>query len=192
MNSERRATYPRRKAVAAGIAATVATVLGVRGVDARLVLMRGVTGGGLAKIDNVPEPGLANLSIFASAMQMPEGDTVFVGQVRWVEAGSGLTLESIEIAECIPFGDHPGARRVSGRMTVNGAGDYPFVMRTLDDGDPGAGRDTIELEVNGAAVGDQIPAEVTIGEGTYAASARLVAGDFQLLSYDMGTADTGA
>jgi hypothetical protein len=187
MNSEYRATYPRRKAVAAGIAATIATVLGVRGVDARLVLMRGVTGGGLAKIDNVAEPGLANLSIFASAIQMPEGESVFVGQVHWIEAGTGLTLESTEISECIPFGDHPGGRRVSGRMTVNGLGDYPFVMRTLDDGAPGVGRDTIELEVNGATVGDQIPTEVTLGEGTYAASARLVAGDFQLLNFDMGT-----
>jgi hypothetical protein len=151
-----------------------------------------VTGGGLAKIDNVAEPGLANLSIFASAMQMPEGETVFVGRVHWIEAGTGLTLESTEITECIPFGDHPGGRRVSGRMTVNGAGDYPFVMRTLDDGSPGAGRDTIELEVNGATVGDQIPIEVTLGEGTYAASARLVAGDFQLLIFDMDTVGTGA
>ena len=42
-------------------------------------------------------------------------------------------------------------------------------MRTLDDGPPGVGRDTIELEVNGATVGDEIPADVTLSEGTYAA-----------------------
>lgn len=188
MIQDRRVTYPRRKAVAAGVAAALATLLGVPGADARVVLMRGVTGGGLAKIDNAQEPGLANLSIFASAIQLPEGATTFVGRVHWVEAGTGLTLESTQITECVKPGDHPGVRRVTGRMMVNGQGDYPFVIRTLDDGSPGAGRDTIELEVNGATVGDEIPADVTLSEGTYAASARLVAGDFQLLSYDMNSA----
>jgi hypothetical protein len=186
MTEVRPITYPRRKAVAAGVGATLATVLGASGVDARLVLMRGVTGGGLAKISNAQEPGLANLSIFASALQLPEGDQAFVGQVHWVEAGTGLTLESTQITECVhPDGEPPGVRRVTGRMQINGQGDYPFVMRTLDDGPPGVGRDTIELEVNGATVGDEIPADVTLREGTYAASATLVAGDFQLLSYDM-------
>lgn len=192
MNLKRPITYPRRKALAAGAAAVAAAMLGPSQVDARLVLQRGVTGGGLAKIDNVEEPGLANLSIFASAVQFPEGGIAFVGKVHWVEAGTGLTLESLEITECVKFGDHPGGRRVTGRMSVNGEGDYPFVMRTLDDGPPGAGRDTIELEVNGAEVGDEVPIDVTLSEGTYAASARLVAGDFQLLTYDMDTLNAGS
>jgi hypothetical protein len=185
MKSDRRVTVSRRKTVTAGAVAALATVLGAREVDARFVRMRGVTGGGLAKIDNGQEPGLANFSILASAFQMPEGGTVFVGLVHWIEAGTGLTLKSTEISACVGFGEHPGGRRVTGRMTVNGEGDYPFEVRTIDDGDPGTGRDTIELEVNGATVGDEIPLEVTLSEGTYAASARLVAGDFQLLNFDM-------
>ena len=192
MNSMFHAIYPRRKAVTAGIVATLASALNVRSVDARMVRMRGVTGGGLAKINNAPEPGLANLSVLATAIQDPEGGSVFMGRVHWIEAGTGLTLESTEITECVGFGDHPGGRRVTGRMTVNGDGDYPFVMRTVDDGPPGAGRDTIELEVNGATVGDEIPIGVTLDEGTYAVSARLVAGDFGLLNFDKDSVAPGA
>lgn len=170
-----------------GVTAIAAALFAPRHVNARMVLQRGVTGGGLAKIDRAMEPGLANFSIFASVVQFPEGGTAFVGRVHWVEAGTGLTLESTEITECAGFGDHPGGRRVTGQMSVNGQGNYPFIVRTLDDGPPGSGRDTIELEVNGAQVGDEVPADVTLTTGTYAASARLVAGDFQLLTYDMDT-----
>ena len=73
MTDDRPITYPRRKAVAAGVGATLATVLGASGVDARLVLMRGVTGGGLAKISNAQEPGLANLSIFRLGAPVSRG-----------------------------------------------------------------------------------------------------------------------
>ena len=184
MNPRHHLALPRRKVVAAGLGALAAGLIGADRTDARLASLRGVFGGGLAKIDGAEEPGLAHLSLFASAMQFPEGRVAFLGSIRWLEAGTGLLLESTEITECVATDDHPGARRVSGRMMVNGAGNYSFVLTAVEVGPPGSGQDTIELEVNGPNTADE---EDSSGDFTYSVAARLVAGDFQVVNIDTET-----
>ena len=186
MNPRHHLALPRRKVVAAGLGALAGGLLGANRADARIALVRGVFGGGLAKIDGGEEPGLAHLSLFASAVQFPEGRLAFIGGVRWLEAGTGLMLESTEITECVGTDEHPGARRVSGRMTVNGAGDYPFVLTAVEIGPPGSGQDTIELEVNGPNTAGE-GEEAASDDFTYSVAARLVAGDFQVVSIDTET-----
>lgn len=182
-------SLPRRRMLGAGLAAVVAGTVGVRArpASARLILSRGMTGGGLARIEREDGPALVHLSLLASALQLPEGDQLFLGRIRWVEAATGLTLEANEITNCIATGTHPGQREVRGWMSVNGGGRYPFVLTAIDAGDPGSAADTIALDVNGPDA--QVDGEPATGPSfVYAATANLVAGDLSVVNADLETA----
>ena len=183
MNPRLAAPLSRRTALAAGLVAALG-LSRAPGADARLALVRGMTGGGLAKIDAGDEPALANFSLFASAMQFPEGNTLFLGSIRWIEAGTGLRIESTEITQCQPLEDRPDGAEIRGRMTVNGEGDYPFVIRAFDSGEPGSGVDAIEIDVNGADAREGISDEDGDPDVTYQVRASLAAGNLQWLIVD--------
>lgn len=178
----RYASLPRRKVMAAGLAALAMGAAPVRHADARIMLSRGMTGGGMVRLDG-DEPELANFSIFASAIQFPEGGSLVLGTVRWIESGSGLRLQSTEVTVCRPMRDRPDGAEIRGRMNVNGEGGFPFLIHAIDAGAPGAGLDAIRLDVNGP----EARADSTEGEDLnfrYEASASLVAGDLQWVIVD--------
>jgi hypothetical protein len=187
MKLHRPGTRSRRTVVGAGLAALAGGALGARRVEARRILSRGVTGGGLAQLTGGEEPVLVHFSLLATALQLAEGQTAFLGRLHWVEAGSGLALDGPEITECIGLPDaHPNLRQVRGWTAVNGQGRYPFVLTCVDVGIPGSADDTIELDVNGPAA--QVEGESATGpDFTYAATATLVAGDLQVISVDLET-----
>ena len=168
---------PRRTVLAAGLAAALG-LSRAPGVDARFILSRGMTGGGLARFDAGEEPGLAHFSLFASSMQLPEGTTLFLGTIRWIEAATGLRLESTEIGQCSPLPDRADGAEIRGRMSVNGEGSYPFVIEAFDTGLPGSGQDAITIEVNGPKAREGDTSESQDSDFTYEARATLVAGDF--------------
>ena len=178
---------PRRMVLAAGLAAAFG-LSRVPGADARFIMARGMTGGGLARFDAGDEPGLAHFSLFASSMQLPEGTTLFLGAIRWIEAATGLRLESTEITQCTPLPNRTDGAEIRGRMTVNGEGNYPFVIHAFDSGAPGAGRDAITLEVNGPRAREGAEAE-SAADFTYEATAALVAGDMQWVIVDAALPD---
>ena len=175
---------PRRKVVAAGLAALAMAVPLAPKVAARIMLIRGMAGGGLVQLEGGDEPRLANLSLFASAMQLPEGTSVVTGSIRWFEAGGGLRLETTEVISCVPMEDRPDGAEIRGRMKVNGEGDYPFVVNVMDTDAPGAGRDAIRIEVNGPRAREGVKVAASDDEFLYEAAAALVAGDFQWLIVD--------
>ncbi|MFT4038741.1 MAG: hypothetical protein QM692_11220 [Thermomicrobiales bacterium] len=180
-------SIPRRRMLAAGLgAAALALPLAQpRAALARTILQRGMAGGGLAQLDGDGEPRLANFGLFASAVQLPEGENLVLGSIQWIEAGTDLQIRSSTVIQCIPIPNRTDGAEVRGRMTVNGEGDYPFVMRAMDGGAPGSALDRVELEVNtGGALGDGIDPG-SDDEFTYTAGGNVVAGDVQWVVADI-------
>jgi len=175
----------RRKIVAGGLAALALSLSAAPDAAARVILQRGMSGGGLAQLDGSEDPRLAKFGLFASAMQLPEGTTLVLGAIQWIEAGTDLELRSIEVTQCIPVANRTDGDEVRGRMAVNGEGDYPFVIRAIDSGPPGSASDRIEIEVNTSAAREGAATAPSDEDFVYSAGGNLVAGDFQWLIADI-------
>ena len=186
MKAHSRPSLARRQLLAASAGALMLAVPKAQGVATRTILQRGMSGGGLAQLDGGDEPRLANFGLFASSVQLPEGTTLVLGAIQWLEAGTDLQLQSIEVTQCIPSSDRASAAEVRGRMQVNGEGDYPFVIWATDAGRPGSALDRIEIEVNTPAARDGAQGQVS-GDDTfvYEAAGNLIGGDFQWVIADI-------
>jgi len=181
-------TRSRRAMIGGGLAALAGTAILPRPTSARRILSRGISGGGMVRIESEGGPVLVYLSLFASALILSEENTAFIGRLQWVEAGSGLVIDAPEITQCIATGTLPGQREVRGFAKVNGGGRYPFVITVVDIGEPGSATDTIELDVNGPAA-RSTGAEATGPDFSYQATATVAGGDFAVLSFDLDTPD---
>lgn len=184
MDARPRFSLARRRVLAAGLGAMAVATIGSRDASARVILLRGMSGGGLAQLEGSEEPRLANFGLFASAMQFPEGTSLVLGAMQWLEAGTDLQLQSIEITQCIPSNDRASAAEVRGRLQVNGEGDYPFVIWATDGGRPGSALDRIEIEVNTPVAREGAQGDSSDDTFTYEAAGNLVAGDFQWVIAD--------
>jgi hypothetical protein len=187
MNGQFHALLPRRQMLAASAGALALVVPKAQGVSTRIILQRGMSGGGMAQLEGGEEPRLANFGLFASSLQLPDGTTLVLGGIQWIEAGTDFQLESSEVTQCIPIADRADGAEVRGRMQVNGEGDYPFVIRAIDAGRPGSALDRIEIEVNTPAARDGA-APGSDDTFTYEAAGNLVAGDVQWIINDIPVA----
>ena len=184
MDARPRFSLARRRVLGASIGALALATIGSRDVSARVILLRGMSGGGLAQLEGSEEPRLANFGLFASSMQLPEGTSLVLGAMQWLEAGTDLQLQSIEVTQCIPSNDRASAAEVRGRLQVNGEGDYPFVVWATDGGRPGSALDRIEIEVNTPTAREGAQEESSDDTFLYEAAGNLVAGDFQWVIAD--------
>jgi hypothetical protein len=175
----------RRRVLAAGLGAMALASIGSRDASARLILQRGMSGGGLAQLEGSEEPRLANFGLFASSLQLPEGTPLVLGAMQWLEAGTDLQLQSIVITQCIPSDNRASAAEVRGRLQVNGEGDYPFVIWATDGGRPGSALDRIEIQVNTPTAREGAQGEPSDDTFLYEAAGNLVAGDFQWVIADI-------
>jgi hypothetical protein len=116
MDARPRFSLTRRRVLAAGLGAMALATIGSRDVSARVILQRGMSGGGLAQLEGSDEPRLANFGLFASSLQLPDGTPLVLGAIQWLEAGTDLQLQSIEVTQCIPSDDRATAAEVRGRM----------------------------------------------------------------------------
>jgi hypothetical protein len=180
-----RFSLPRRRVLAAGLGAMALATIGSRNVSARVIQQRGMSGGGLAQLEGSEEPRLANFGLFASSLQLPEGTPLVLGAMQWLEAGTDLQLQSIEITQCIPSDDRASAAEVRGRLQVNGEGDYPFVVWATDGGQPGSALDRIEIQVNTPTAREGATGEPSDDTFLYEAAGNLVAGDVQWVIADI-------
>ena len=174
----------RRSFLAGGLAALALQVPVAAQETFRVILQRGMSGGGLAQLDGGEEPRLANFGLFASSMQLPEGATLVLGSLQWIEAGTDLELRSTEVTQCIPVANRTDGAEARGRLMVNGEGDYPFVARAYDSGPPGSASDRIEIEVNTPAAREGA-APPSDEEYVYTVAGTLVGGDFQWVVADI-------
>jgi hypothetical protein len=185
MDVRPRFSLARRGVLAAGLGAMVLATVGSRDASARLILQRGMSGGGLAQLEGTEEPRLANFGLFASSLQLPEGTPLVLGALQWLEAGTDLQLQTIEVTQCIPSNDRVSAAEVRGRLQVNGDGDYPFVVWATDGGRPGSALDRIEIQVNTPTAREGAQGEPSDDTFLYEAAGNLVAGDFQWVIADI-------
>lgn len=186
MVRQSRFSLPRRRVLAAGLGAMALAVPSARQASARVIMQRGMSGGGLAQLDGSDDPRLANFGLFASAVQLPDGTSLVLGRVQWLEAGTDLQLQSTVVTQCIPIPGRSDGAEVRGRIQVNGEGDYPFVARAIDLGQPGSALDRIEIEVNTEAAreGADAPSDE---DYEYVVGGNLVAGDLQWIVADIET-----
>jgi hypothetical protein len=184
MNAHARLSLGRRALLGAGLGAAALALPRPGNVAARVILLRGMSGGGMAQLDGSETPRLANFGLFASAMQLPDGSTLVLGAIQWIEAGTDLELQSIEVTQCQPAEDRIDAAEIRGRMQVNGAGDYPFLIRAIDAGRPGSALDRIEIDVNTPAALDGATSAASDDTFVYEVTGNLVAGDFQWIIAD--------
>jgi hypothetical protein len=185
MNVRSPFSLPRRRVLAAGLGALALAVPQTREASARFIRQRGMSGGGLAQIDGSEEPRLANFGLFASAVQLPDGTALVLGRVHWIEAGTDLQLRSIEVTECVPMETNADGAQVRGRMQVNGEGDYPFVIRAMDSGNPGSALDRIEIEINTDRAREGSETEPSDDDFEYLVTGSLIAGDIQWVVADI-------
>ena len=176
MDARPRFALARRRVLAAGLGAMALASIGSRDASARLILQRGMSGGGLAQLEGSEEPRLANFGLFASSLQLPEGTPLVLGAMQWLEAGTDLQLQSINRAS---------AAEVRGRLQVNGEGDYPFVVWATDGGRPGSALDRIEIQVNTPTAREGTQGEPSDDTFLYEAAGNLIAGDFQWVIADI-------
>lgn len=182
-------TFARRSALVVGLAFVAIALAWPASTDARPILQRGVAGGGTVELEEGAAI-VADLSLFASALNVPDADADFVvGSVRWVESG-GLVLESLEVTACIAMAEREDGREVRGTMSVNGAGSYQFVLRVIDAGPPGSGFDSVDLVVGGAIEEDAATPTTLRRRGfSYSAAGPVIGGDFENLSIDLDIPD---
>ena len=143
----------------------------------------GIAGGGTI----LTAKGSVNLMLFASNLldppDLPPGTVQPLGRLRWVDPGADLTLESLRIDAYGPMAAVETGRQLAGWTTVNGTGEYPFVLRAIVTDPPEAGRDYVSLLGGDAVLGDPATAGVSLPTTGfhYVVEGYLETGDLQLL-----------
>ena len=95
-------------------------------------------------------------------------------------------MVSTAVEEYGKMSNNESGRVIRGTMSVNGVGEFPFVVRAVDGGFSGDAGDSVEIHGGDAVEG------TSGSELTYSASGALETGDFQLLNFtDPTTEDPG-
>ena len=179
-------TVSRRATLGAALAGTAALAL-PRETWARVIIQRGMAGGGFLQL----EQGEATFSLFASRMIFEdEKKEVIVGNVLWVDSPDGPSLTSTRVTEYeVRESDAGESRRIRGWMTVGDDDrELPFILDVVDAEFPGAGKDTVVLTVgDGAGVAEPGTPVPSYGY-SYTASGTLNAGDLLAVDFNVETA----
>ena len=173
----------RRGAIAGALAGAAALALPRAASGGRVVVQRGIVGGGLVEFGESE----AHFSLFASRLTFePENVDVVVGSVLWVDGSAGLTMSSTEVTDYFapePQPERGETRQIVGIMRVNDEREFPFDLLVTDVDVPGAGLDSVTLTVGDQAGGSGTPAAG--GGFSYRASGEVVSGDIQEIHLDI-------
>jgi hypothetical protein len=94
------------------------------------------------------------------------------GQVQYTDHGQGIDLHSTAITSFSVDPNNPNCVIFTGTARVNGVDGYTFRVRACDNAEPGAGRDTFEITING-------PGGFTYSSVTRFGSNTITAGNIQ-------------
>jgi hypothetical protein len=172
----------RRMAIGGGLALAAGLALPRR--QSRTVTQRGMVGGGMVQ----SEQGEANFSLFVSRLIFSDDAKVVVGSIIWVDGAAGVSLRSTTITDYIVPEVEPEQgvlRQIIGTMSVDGEGELPFEMEIVDADRPGAGTDTVVLNVgDGARTSENATPASGVGF-SYMATGTVVTGDIQELDLEI-------
>ena len=175
----------RRSTIAGVLASATVFALPQWASGGRVVVQRGMVGGGLVESGESE----AHFSLFASRLIVAEGQReVVAGRVLWVDVSDGLTMTSTQVTEyrVLPVPPEQGqAREIFGTMRVNGDGEYPFYSVVVDAGPPGSGLDTVSLIVGDDARTVDSATPLAARGFRYAAAGSISSGDVQLIELDI-------
>jgi len=170
----------RQALVAGGMGAALATVPMARQVAAQRAIQSGggIAGGGSVEVKG----GTAHFSVFGSRFVI-EGEEapLIVGSFIWTGADDG-SLVSSEVTSYGPVDGDDASRQMTGTLTMDGAGSFPFTLTLTDGGGPGGGDDTVTLTLLDS--GDNAAPSPAAGDEVYTADGPLASGDLQLLTFD--------
>jgi hypothetical protein len=180
----------RRSAVAGALAGATVLALPRRASGGRAIVQRGIVGGGRVEFGE----GAADFSLFASRLNFEwETREVIVGSVLWIDVSTGSVFRSTSVADYIVPENQPAqgaSRQIVGMMSVDGEGDYPFVLDVIDAKVSESGQDSVSLKL-GEAVRGAGGATPAAGVGfRYTAAGPVAAGDIQELDIEINS-ETG-
>jgi hypothetical protein len=179
MNDIATGTLDRRHAFGGMLAGAAGLSLPLRQIRGRVVIQRGVSGGGSMQLAD----GVANFSVAASRLIFPEDDReIVLGILAWNDPAAGIELFSNQVTNYgrldLPA-DQGQGRRITGAATVNGGAEVPFVMEVIDAGGPGSGLDSVTLMVGDAVQGENGATPAAAYDFAYEASGPVVSGDIR-------------
>ena len=96
-----------------------------------------------------------------------------------VASADGHQLASVEVTDYAPVEGEENARQMTGFASVDGEGRFPFTLKMVDGGGPGAGKDLIQLTV------ESYPTAATpaVDASAWNIDATLEDGDLQLIDF---------
>ena len=175
----------RHALLAGGTAIALAASPGLRPDAAARAMQRsiqsggGIAGGGVVALE---DGGEAHFSVFGSRFVVEDQDEPAIfGSLIWTDS-EGTALVSSEVTDYGPVEDDESSRQMTGTLTMDGEGDYPFTLMLTDGGGPGEGDDTLTLTVLDS--GDNAAPSPVAGDAVYSAEGPLVSGDLQLLTFE--------
>ena len=172
----------RQAIIAGGFGAALATVPTVHRAAAQRAIQSGggIAGGGSMEV----AVGTAHFSVFGSRFVVVDEDApLIIGSLTWTGA-DGASLVSSEVTSYGPVDGDELSRQMTGTLSIDGEGEYPFTLTLTDGGGPGAGDDVLVLNVLDA--GANAAPSPAAGDAVYAAEGPLASGDLRLLTFDFG------
>jgi hypothetical protein len=177
----------RRLAIGGAFVGAAGITLPRRQSRGRVVVQRGMVGGGLARFDQ----GEAHFSLFASRLIFDEDNLeVVAGSVFWADGPAELTMTSTEVTGYNVLEDQPGqgqSRQIIGTMRVNGQAEYPFELVVTDAGTPGSELDTVTLMVGDSVQVSELASPAAGFGFRYLAAGPIVTGDIQEIDLEIDT-----
>jgi hypothetical protein len=143
----------------------------------------GVAGGGSVKLSDGSD---ASFSVFATRLTDETGGNPLILGTVLLSAG-GKLYESAHVTDYGPDEDNPNGRHIEGFMTIDGAGNHPFLATFPDVGANSFGADTVGIRVFPSVAagtpeaGTPAATPVLIGDPIFIFEGPLTTGDVQLL-----------
>lgn len=141
-----------RRVALAGAFAGLATVSGLTGTASAQRAIDGIAGGGLVPLAD----GSGSTQFSLAIIQVPDARTpVLAGSFVLYDAhaeGGAALLQSVSLDDFKAYAaNNPGARQLTGNLSVNGDGSFPFLLQVAAASKEGE-QDSFNLVVGQAAL----------------------------------------
>lgn len=176
-----------RRAAITALGAGVASVASLSLLSPQVAMAAISSSAGIVAGGSLEGPdGPIQFSAFGSRTQLDDvDDPVLQGALSWYDAtgmeGELLVLALVSVTSYGP-GSEANVRVLTGTLSANGEGKYPFGLLLVDGGEIGEGQDTVRLVV-GEKVSEITATPIPAGEFSYDVFGALSAGNVQIVEF---------